>query len=189
MPRRKSETFPVPADAAEAELMIGELAALERDRLLEELAADEAIAGIKAQLSDRRKELDGQTKPLFEGLKSWWESDGREQLAGRKRSVQLGAAQIGIRLTPPALKTERKVTFKEVLLWLRSLRWGRAKEFLRTKVELDKEAISKAMRNDEEVAKTFAGRLRIEQKDEFFIDTGLTAETVKQETSQITQKD
>jgi phage host-nuclease inhibitor protein Gam len=75
--------------------------------------------------------------------------------------------------TPPSLKTERKVTFKEVLEWLTKLRWNRTKEFVRTKVELDKEAISKAMRSEPAVAKKFEGRLRVYQADEFFIDTGL----------------
>ncbi|MEO1488755.1 MAG: host-nuclease inhibitor Gam family protein [Pseudomonadota bacterium] len=181
MSRRKSETFDLPADAAEAEQMIGEYVDIERDRLLEELAADEAIAGIKQGLAERRRELSAQAKPLFEGLKAWFEAGGKDEIARGRRSAELGAAVIGIRKTPPSLKTERKVTFADVFSWLSGLRWGRRKDFIRVKRELDKEAISKAMRDDPEVAEVFAGRLKIEQTDEFFIDTGLDAETLRKD--------
>ena len=183
MPRRKSESLQLPADRAEAELMIGEYTAIERDRLLEELAADEAISMIKSKLAERRGELDAQAKPLFEALRAWWQGDGNDTIAKGRRSAELGSATIGVRLTPPALKTERKVTFADVLAWLRTLRWARAKDFLRIKVELDKDAIGKAMRSEPDIAKKFAGKLRIVQSDEFFIDTGLDAESVQKETT------
>ena len=181
MARRKSHSLDLPADRAEAELMVSEYTAIERDRLLEELAADEAIGLIRKSLAERRSELDAQAKPLFDGLSAWWQAGGNEEVAKGKRSGALGAVTIGIRLTPPSLKTERKVTFKEVLEWLTGLRWSRAKDFIRTKVELDKEAIGKAMRTEPAVAKKFEGRLRLHQADEFFIDTGLDAETLRKE--------
>ena len=180
--RRKDSAVYVPKDAAEAEQMIAEYTALVRDMILEELAADEAIPKVKDQRSTKLRELEAEAKPLFQGLKAWWEAGGKD-IAKGKRSAELASATIGIRKTPPALKTERKVTFADVLAWLRSLRWGRKKDFLRTRVDLDKEAISKAMRTDPAVAKTFEGRLRIEQKDEFYIDTGIDAEELKEEAS------
>lgn len=183
MSRRKNETVHVPADKAEAEQMIAEYTELERSKMLEELAADEAIAKVKEQRSTRLTELEAEARPLFAGLKAWWETGGKDEVAGRKRSAELGSATIGIRLTPPTLKTERKVTFATVLEWLTSLRWSRRSEFLRHKVELNKEAISKAIRSEPAIAEKFKGRLRVDQVDEFFIDTGLDAETLKTETA------
>lgn len=181
MPRCKQEAIDVPASRAEAEQMIGEYAALERTRLLEELAADEAIAEIKEQLATRRREIEAEAKPLFAGLKAWWEAGGKDELARGKRSAELGAAKIGIRKTPPAVKFARKVKLADVVSWLQGLRWRRAKEFLRVKVTLDKEAVIKAIRADAKVEKTFADKLSVVQIDEFFIDAGLDAETVKKE--------
>lgn len=183
MSRRKDETVHVPGDRAEAEQMIAEYTEIERSKMLEELAADEAIGQVKVYRSQRLSELEAEAKPLFDGLKAWWETGGKDEVAGRKRSAELGSATIGVRLTPPSLKTERKVTFKTVLEWLGSLRWARKKDFLRVKIELDKEAISKAIRNEPPIAEKFKGRLRVDQVDEFFIDTGLDAEALKTQAS------
>lgn len=180
MSRRKKETVHVPADTAEAELMVAEYTELERARLLEELAADEAIARIKEARAARLREIDAETQPLFDGLKAWWEAGGGA-LAKKRRSAEVGSAKIGIRLTPPAVKLARKVKLDDVVIWLRKLRWIRAKDFLRTKTTLDKDAVIKAIRTEPHLAKTFAAHLTVEQTDEFFIDTGLDAEMLKKE--------
>lgn len=181
MSRRKSETVPVPANRAEAELMIAEYTALERDRLLEELAAEEAIAQIRDARAERLRELDAEARPLFEGIKAWWEAGGKAEVAKGRRSTELGSAKIGVRLTPPAVKFARKVKAQDVVDWLRGLRWTGAKNFLRTKVSLDKEAVIKAVRADAKIAETFARFLTVDQTDEFFIETGLEPEAVKKE--------
>lgn len=66
-----------------------------------------------------------------------------------------------------------------MVAWLRDLRWARAKDFLRTKVDLDRQAVIKAVQADEEIAAQFAAHLTVEQVDEFFIDTGLDEEELK----------
>lgn len=88
MSRRKKTSIIAPSNASEATLMIGEFTAIERERLLERLAAEEAIDRIKLQ-----------------------------------RDEKLG----------------------DVVSWLSGLRWARAKDFLRTKIELDKQAVIKAV--------------------------------------------
>jgi len=181
MTRRKQDSVHVPADRAEAEVMIAEYTELERQRLLEELAADEAIDAIKVQRAEALALIDAEAKPLFAGLKAWWEAGGAAEVAGKKRSAELGNAKIGIRLTSPAVKLARKVKLQDVVDWLRSLRWSRSKEFLRVKESLDKEAVIKAVRADKKTAEAFAKHLTVVQVDEFFIDTGLDTETVKKE--------
>lgn len=181
MARRKQGSVHVPADAAEAELMIAEYTALERDRLLVELAAQEAIAQLKTLQAKHCAEIEAEAQPLFAGLKAWWEAGGHAEIGKGKRSAPIGTATIGIRLTPPAVKLARKVKLDDVVAWLFRLRWTRAKNFIRTKHALDKEAVIKAIRAEPELAKTFADHLTIEQKDEFFIDTGLDADALKKD--------
>lgn len=181
MTRRKQTAAPAPANAAEATLMIGEFVAIERDRALERLAAEAAIDRIKQQRDDRLRELEAQAQPLFAGLKAWWEAGGKDELAKGRRSAEVAGAKIGIRLTPPAVKLKRGVKLGDVVTWLGSIRWARAKDFLRTKTELDKQAVIKAVQSDQQIAEAFAARLTVEQADEFFIDTGLDEDELVKE--------
>lgn len=181
MPRRKDTAAPAPADAAEATLMMGKFVAIDREIALERLAAAAAIDKIAAQRDARLAELQAQAQPLFAGLKAWWEAGGKEELAKGKRSAEVSGAKIGIRLTPPKVKFQRKVKAEDVVAWLKGLRWTRAKDFLRTKIELDRQAVIKAVSADEEIGDRFAAHLYIEQADEFFIDTGLDEDELKKE--------
>lgn len=181
MPRRKDTAAPAPADLAEATLMLGEYVAIDREIALEQLAAETAIDRIKSQRDARLAELKAQAQPLFTGLKAWWEAGGKDEVAKGKRSAELAGAKIGIRLTPPAVKLKRGVKLGDVVEWLGSLRWIRARDFLRTKTELDRQAVIKAVQAEQDVAEIFAARLSVEQTDEFFIDTGLDEDELKKE--------
>jgi phage host-nuclease inhibitor protein Gam len=184
MPRRKKPSIIAPSNASEATLMIGEYIQLDRDQALERLAAEEAITQIKQIRDGRLRELETQAADLFEGLKAWWEAGGKDELAKGKRSAELGGAKIGIRLTPAAVKLKRGVKAAAVVKWLKGLRWARAKDFLRTKTELDKPAVIKAVQADEAVAQRFAQHLIVQQVDEFFIDTGLDEERLRKEAAE-----
>ena len=183
MSRRKQEAVYVPTSRAEAEAMLAEYKGLERDKLMADITADRMMDQVRERRRSRLADLDAKAVPIFDGLKAWWEAGGKDEVAGPRRSAELAGAKIGIRLSPAALKTERKVTLKAVTDWLKGLRWKRKKEFLRPKVELDKDASKAAIQSDESVAKKFAGRLKVVQADQFFIDTGLDAETLKKETA------
>lgn len=181
MARRKDTAAPAPANAAEATLMLGEYVAIDRDKALERLAAEAAIDAIKAQRDTRLRELESQAAPLFAGLKAWWEAGGKDELAKGKRSAEIAGAKIGIRLAPPKVKLKRGLKAEDVVAWLKGLRWTRAKDFLRTKTELDKQAVIKAVLADEDVAFQLAPSLTVEQADEFFIDTGLDEDALAKE--------
>ena len=181
MARRKQTAAPAPATTDEAIMMLGEFVDIDREMALERLAAAAAIDKITAQRDARLAELQAQAQPLFAGLKAWWEAGGKDELAKGKRSAELAGAKIGIRLTPPKVKFARKVKAEDVVAWLKGLRWTGAKNFLRTKVELDRQAVIKAVSADEEIGDRFAAHLYIEQKDEFFIDTGLDENELKKE--------
>lgn len=179
MARRKKEAVHVPANRAEAEDMLRDYVKLERDALEERLVAERAIDRIKADRDALLTDIEAERASLFEGLKAWWEAGGSVEVAGRKRSAELGNVTIGIRKTPPAVKFARKVKAKDVIAWLKGLRWSRASEFLRVKTELDKPAIIKAVNTDGVVREIFASRLTVEQVDEFFIDAGLGEEAAR----------
>jgi phage host-nuclease inhibitor protein Gam len=185
MPRRKDTAAPAPADLAEATLMLGEYVAIDREIALEKLSAKAAIDRIESQRDARLADLKAQAQPLFAGLKAWWEAGGKDEVAKGKRSAQLAGAKIGIRLTTPKVKFQRGVKLGDVVDWLGSLRWIRARDFLRTKVELDRQAVIKAVQAEQDVAEIFAARLSVEQTDEFFIDTGLDEDELKKEAAAV----
>lgn len=66
------------------------------------------------------------------------------------------------------MKLKRGVKAADVVAWLRSIRWARAKDFLRTRVDLDRAAVIKAV-----------------QTDEFFINTGIEEEELRKELASI----
>lgn len=181
MTRRKKEAVHVPADAAEATVMIAEYVELERNAALEQLAAGAAIDKVKAQRDEALSVIEAEMRPLFEGIKAWWEAGGRDEVARGKKSAEIANAKIGLRLGMPRVKLARKVKLQDVIDWLGSLRWGRAKDFLRTKVSLDKEAVIKAIRTEPKMAETFADHLSVEQDEEFFIDTGIDRDALRKE--------
>lgn len=84
MARRKQEAAPAPTDLAEATLMMGEFVAIDREIALEKLAAAAAVDRIEAQRDARLAELQAQAKPLFAGLKAWWEAGGKDEVAKGK---------------------------------------------------------------------------------------------------------
>lgn len=115
----------------------------------------------------------------FASLKAWWEAGGRD-IANGLRSTELAGAKIGIRMTPPKVKFGKGIKAEAIVTWLRGVRWSRAKEFFRTKYELDKPAVIKGVQADETVRDTFKAQgVTVGQDDEFFIDAGLDEDAMR----------
>ena len=76
-----------------------------------------------------------------------------------------------------------KLAAADAIAWLEDLPFGIGPDFLRTKTELDKQAVIKAIHADAEAEaiELFGPRLTVEQADEFFIDTGLDEDELKKE--------
>lgn len=161
--------------------MIAEYVTLERDIMLEQLAAEDAIGRVKKQRDDTIATLHVTGQALFDGLKAWWEAGGNKAVAGRNRSGELAGATIGIRKTPPALKLARKVTAAAIVEWIGSLRlFGKDKYLRQPKTQLDKSALIKAIRDNEPIAAGLEAKgVSIEQVDEFFIDAGIDKDTLQ----------
>lgn len=181
MSRRKSQALAVPGSADEAVVLIESYVSAERVALDVRLRTERAIDALKGDRDAVLVAIEGDQKTRFAALKAWWEAGGMEAAKG-KRSADLAGVVLGVRLTPPKVKFAKGFSDKIVLLWLAGVRWSRAKDFRRTKVELDKPAIIKAVQAEEQVRNTFAKQgLTVVQTDEFFIDCGLDEADVAKE--------
>lgn len=181
MARCKDTAHPVPQTQEEAIALLRDYIDLDRRILTLRLSAGKEIDRIKASRDQAIALLQEDQAGWFAALKAWWEAGGKKT-AGRGRSAELAGAKIGIRLTPPKVKFQRGTKVDAVLAWLAGLRWKRAAEFRRTKVELDKPAIIKGVQADEHVRAMFADAgVTVVQDDEFFIDSGLDEEAVQKE--------
>jgi len=180
MARKKSLALPVPETRAAAAELAAEYVSADRRMLEIKVGYELQIDRLKAERDRILAGLATEQNGRFAQLKAWWEAGGKA-LAGKKRSAEFAGAQIGTRLTPPAVKFAKGVKAETIVDWLRSQRWARAKEFFRTKFELDKPAIIKATGAEEDVLIKFRSLgVTVGQIDEFFIDTGLSEEDARQ---------
>lgn len=178
MSRRRKTALEVPASTEEATALLAAYVEVERVVLLVRIRDQLAMDAMKAERDAELALLGEAQEQRFASLKAWWEAAGQELAKGR--SAELAGAKIGIRLAPPKVKFAKGTKAEGVVEWLLRLRWARAKEFLRRKVELDKQALIKAHAGDEYVRRMFArAGVGVVQEDEFFIDTGLDEDAIR----------
>lgn len=178
MSRRKQEALEVPASETEAMELLRSYCDGEHAIMALRLSAEGEMGAIARRRDDALAVIAVEQDKRFRSLKAWWEAGG-SKLAGRARSIELTGIRIGLRLTPPKVKFARGVNALAVVEWLKGLRWARKKDFLRTKTELDRQAVIKAALADKAIAATFEQKLTIVQDDEFFIDAGLDEEAMR----------
>ncbi len=181
MARKKQAALDVPNNREEAIELATEYVSADRRMLELKVGYELQIDALKSERDRIFAGIAAEQQGRFQALKAWWEAGGKA-LAGRGRSATLAGALLGIRKTPAAVKFKRGETAKTVIKFIQRLRdlgWEHADRFLRTKVELDKQAIIKAI-GEEDVAGVLENRLTVKQTDEFFIDTGLTEEDARQ---------
>lgn len=124
--------------------------------------------------------IEPQLQDAFAGLRAWWAANSAELTKGKRRSIELGPVTLGERTGMPKLKLPKGMKAEAAIAWLKGLRWAGARGFIRTKEELDKEALIKALRTpadapaDAQAArKVFSDReFEVVQVEEFFIRTG-----------------
>lgn len=178
MSRRKQEALEVPATEAEAMDLLRSYTSGEHAIMALRLSAEVEMGQIAKERDTAVALIAAEQDKRFRSLKAWWEAGG-SQAAGKRRSITVGSVTMGLRLTPPKVKLARGVSAIAVVKWLKGLRWPRASEFLRTKVELDRQAVIKAALADKAIAAKFEPKLTVVQDDEFFIDAGLDEEAMR----------
>lgn len=180
MSRRKQAALPVPASQTEAAELCTEYVQDERRMLELRLGYELQIDKLKAERDVVLTGIAARQQHRFAALKAWWEAGGRG-LAGRNRSAELAGAKIGIRTTPPAVKFARGVKADDIIVWLKKVRWSKASQLLRTKVELDKQAIIRCVADNQGEEDMLADQgVTVVQIDEFYIDCGLDEAAIRQ---------
>jgi phage host-nuclease inhibitor protein Gam len=167
---RIRRTAPVVATRADAERVLGELAAdtAEQTRLQAELDAELVAIRQKyeGQIDTLAKKIEGATGLL----QSWAEANTSE--FGDKKSLELLHGRLGFRTGNPKLKT------------LAGWTWDRVKETLvrnfsghiRTKTEVDKEGLLAAhQRHEIDAADLRAVGVKVVQDEAFFIEPKVDA--------------
>ena len=153
----KKAVIPVPKSLDEAAKFLAEIGQEQR-------ATDKIRSGLNAavdKLKDKAMSDDAphqeKISQLVEGLFSYAEAH-RDELTdgGKRKTVEVPTGTFGWRMTPPA------VSLRDVESILENLKALKLKRFIRTKEEIDKEAMLK----EPDVAKTVKG-VSIGQHEEF----------------------
>lgn len=179
MARRKAQAIDVPATLDEARALAAAYVTAERRIVEARLVAEQVIDQVKSERDALIALVSADQPGRFASLKAWWEAGGGE-IAGKGRSAELAGAKIGIRRTTPKVKFRRGTKVETVVSWLGRVVGGA--DFLRTKIELDKEAVIKAMRSEGPMAEPLTEQgVFVDQTDEFFIDADLEAQVIVKE--------
>lgn len=137
----------------------------EIDRKIAQIESDknEEIDRSKTNAIELSTPLTGEKKELVRNLKDYCEFN--KELFFKTRSRVMNWGTVGFRMSPPALKTLAKWTWKKVLAKLKDS--GR-KEFIAVKESVDKESIRKA-KLESKVLSIYG--MKMESQEEFWFET------------------
>lgn len=146
--KTKAANTAVPQSQDEATRFVREIGDLNRQVARIQADMNDRLAEIKEQAEREAAPLGDRVRDLTEGLRIWCEANRARLTDGMKRKfADLGTGRIEWRLAPP------KVTIKGVEAAIAAIKTLGALEFLRTKTEIDKEA----MLRDREKARLVPG--------------------------------
>ena len=150
----------------ELEQVCGEYATavIDRDRLTADL--DAKINALRKEYEPALAACAETADGLFADLQAWAVLHPGE--FEKTKSLDLLHATIGMRTSPPAVKQMKGVKIEHSLILLRN---AKREDFIRTKLEIDKDAILGRYAADKETAKelkTFG--LCIEQEESFYVN-------------------
>jgi phage host-nuclease inhibitor protein Gam len=141
--RRKAEAAKVPADRQEAEQLLRQFAALDEAAEANDRWLHETCTRAKDAHRIEADRLKAEMKEIFNRLKPWWAVVGPE-IAGKRRSAELGGCEIGHRLGQPELVLPKDRDEAELIGHLDLL--GFEEWAIRVKREINKAAILAALR-------------------------------------------
>ena len=134
--KRAAETATPPKQRDEAEAYLDQIGLIQREIQLNKMALAEAVARVTAEMEASSAKLSEEHDRLFRGLQLWAEAN-RHALTdgGKTKTVRLGNGSIAWRLAPPSVQIKGQ---EAVLAYLIE---KKGEEFLRTKVEINREAM------------------------------------------------
>lgn len=180
--RRKAAAVEAPQTRGEAIALAERYVALEQAGARAQAQLEKEIAAAKASHALTMEAIEPQLQEAFAGLRAWWAANSAELTKGKRRSIELGPVTLGERTGMPKLKLPKGMKAEVAIGWIKALRWSwpGATAFIRTKEELDKEAVIKALRADVNATPDAQlaqlhfseGKFEVVQVEEFFVRTG-----------------
>jgi len=155
----------IPAGRAEAEAVLRRIAEVKLEETALKAEMDEQLTRTRKQYEARLAKLQDQLLRMLESLRAWAEAHPEE--FGGKKTLEMLHGLIGWRMTPPALRPLRGVTWSAVLQRLKEM--GKL-QFVRIKEEVNREALL-AARDAENLKALYC---QVVQEDEFFVEPKLT---------------
>jgi phage host-nuclease inhibitor protein Gam len=159
--RAKRLSIPIPQSRDEANAMIRQIGDLDRQAKRIEVDMNELIAEVRERHEAAAQPLRQRQATLIDAVHAWAESNRADLTRdGKTKSAKLPAGEIQWRTTPPSVAVRGA---ESVLQRLRLALLGR---FIRTKEEIDKEAIL-ATPTDHPVRQIEG--ITINQREEFIV--------------------
>lgn len=172
--RRKAPTQTAPQTIEEATATIDKYMAMQATVDQLKADADASIQQIEGARDAMVAPLEQAQKELFKQLRAWWAVAKDQLTEGKRKSIELAGAIIGERTNTPSLKLPKGVKQEDFIEKIRAvLEAEDAAPYIRTKFELDKQAIIKTLRRgeDDPKAKQLADLgAGVSQANQFFID-------------------
>jgi phage host-nuclease inhibitor protein Gam len=157
----------VPQNREEVQQWISNLGKVQRDRATLTNQMNNLIAPITARFAPDLDEKAAEEGRLLDGIATWCEAN-KTELTKDAKTVNLVTGEIQWRMNPPSVAFKRGIKVDEIIAHIKQLKL--AKLFVRTKEEVDKEAILRA--DDKTKAKlTAAGTIKIVTDSETFAVT------------------
>lgn len=134
--KRAAEAVPIPQTRDQAEAALARLGAIQRSLAVIAAAMEERVAGEKRLGEAEAKPLVTEAEALTQGLRLWAEAN-RHALTdgGKSKTVRLATGEVSWRTRPP------RVVIRDAAAVLEALDQLQLHRFVRTKVEVDKEAM------------------------------------------------
>lgn len=182
-PRRKAARIEAPTTIEQATRLVAEYLELGAQVDQTKLDADSSIRAIEEQRDLVVAPAEERMKTIFMQLRTWWTVARDDLTGGKRKSFELAGAILGDRIGNPTLKLPKAFKVEDAVAFLKSIAdiWPNARDFIRTKEEVDKPPLLKALGKVTDpgpmIERIREAGFRVEQKEEFFIDRAAPAET------------
>ena len=134
--RAPAATFPVPQNRDETNAAIDRIGALQRQRVKMHADKDARLAAINEAVKLQIEPIDTEIRSLSSGIQAWCESHRTELTReGKVKFHDFASGTVKWRMRPP------KVTLRAVDMVIDLLRAAGLLQFIRTKEEVNKEAV------------------------------------------------
>ncbi|MEO5363429.1 MAG: host-nuclease inhibitor Gam family protein [Magnetococcus sp. DMHC-8] len=134
--KTQAATFPVPQSRDDVDRAIARIGTLQRDRVRVHADKDEQMAEINREHKARLEPLEEEIRLQQQGIQIWCESHRAELTqSGKVKFHEFPSGTVKWRMSPP------KVILKGIDVLLELLRTRGLDRFIRTKEEVNKEAI------------------------------------------------